>query len=487
MPRRYADGKAICRSCWSYALQGWRVAARLSRPVACPAASAGTALLLAVFLFAGTALAQTGAPSPPQTQTRLQAEYDELFERMFKNPADLDVTFRFAEVATALGNYEAAISALERMLLFNPNLPRVRLELGVLYFRLGSYDMARSYLTEARNAPDAPPEVKAKVDDFLAEIDRRAAVNRFSGAVIFGGRYQSNANAGPGPAVLQNGQSATLSNQFVRRPDWNIFTTGNVQDSYDLGRQDNAHVETNGTFYYAKQREIGTVDLALVELNTGPRVDLKQGDDLLFNIHPYGITNVVLLNHNLYFWTVGSGLELSRPVTDKLDLDGVFEYRFKRFANSTVIPLATDLDSEAKSFALDARYQLLENGILSLGTSFAKEDARKDYNSFRELDFRGSYTHTIRLPWSLPSGPLVIIPAIYRIYSTYDAADPSIVGSTGTENRVTREWRYVVTGTVGIYENLGATVQFMRSVVWANLPNFKYNNTSVTLGLIYAF
>ena len=34
-----------------------------------------------------------------------------------------------------------AISALERMLLVNPDLPRVRLELAVLYYRLGSFEV----------------------------------------------------------------------------------------------------------------------------------------------------------------------------------------------------------------------------------------------------------------------------------------------------------------------------------------------------------
>ena len=41
------------------------------------------------------------------------------------------------------------VAALERMLLFNPNLARVDLELGALYFRMGSFEMARSYFDKA--------------------------------------------------------------------------------------------------------------------------------------------------------------------------------------------------------------------------------------------------------------------------------------------------------------------------------------------------
>ena len=56
-------------------------------------------------------------------------EYDAMFAQVLREPANLDLSFRFAEVATATGDYEAAIGALERMLFYNPALPRARLEL----------------------------------------------------------------------------------------------------------------------------------------------------------------------------------------------------------------------------------------------------------------------------------------------------------------------------------------------------------------------
>ena len=112
------------------------------------------ALLLALPLGAAPLRAQTMVAS---------AEYDELFRRVVREPANLDLSFRFAEAATRIGDYEAAIGALERMLFYNPNLPRVKLELGILYFRLGSYEMARSYFQGALSAPDAPPEIRARV------------------------------------------------------------------------------------------------------------------------------------------------------------------------------------------------------------------------------------------------------------------------------------------------------------------------------------
>ena len=95
--------------------------------------------VLAVFLWIWPALGQTTQTA----QANLQLEYDRLFQQMLRDPSNMDLMFEFAALANNLENYEAAIGTLERMLLINPDLPRVKLELGALYFRLDSYTIAR--------------------------------------------------------------------------------------------------------------------------------------------------------------------------------------------------------------------------------------------------------------------------------------------------------------------------------------------------------
>ena len=108
--------------------------------------------LLAPFAAPFMASAQS---LPTADKHRLEAQKNALFQQMLNNPANLDIAFSYADVATQLGDYEAAVSTLERMLLFNPNLPRVQLELGVLYFRMGSFELARDYFAKALAArPD---------------------------------------------------------------------------------------------------------------------------------------------------------------------------------------------------------------------------------------------------------------------------------------------------------------------------------------------
>ena len=81
--------------------------------------------LFLVFSFeARSAETPAGTPADQAAdQAELERVYDDLFQQMLLDPNNLDLMFRYAAVATRLENYEAAISALERMLLVNPDLP----------------------------------------------------------------------------------------------------------------------------------------------------------------------------------------------------------------------------------------------------------------------------------------------------------------------------------------------------------------------------
>ena len=72
---------------------------------------------------------------------------------------------------------KAAVSTLERMLIYAPNTPRLQLELGMLYYKLGSYEVARSYFAQALANPSVPPSVAAQVRLYLsaARPRRRSA------------------------------------------------------------------------------------------------------------------------------------------------------------------------------------------------------------------------------------------------------------------------------------------------------------------------
>jgi tetratricopeptide (TPR) repeat protein len=199
-------------------------------------------IALAVLSMPGEAAAQAAAS---EDAASLQAQKDALFQRMLRDPANLDVTFKYADVAARLGDYEAAVSALERMLLFNPDLPRVQLELGVLYFRMGSYGLARDYFDRAA-AANPPPEIRGRLDQYMAEIEKGEPRHRLSGYFFSGVQYQTNANVAGSSVILSPIGPVLLNNQFTKQASGSIFGSGSVLYSYDLQTQSRDTLDVTG-------------------------------------------------------------------------------------------------------------------------------------------------------------------------------------------------------------------------------------------------
>ena len=128
------------------------------------------AVLVATLGLCAPALAQTPMPAQPQrTQASVQqrAAYDAAFQATLDKPSDPDTLTRFAQLAVEIGDIEGAISALERLLLIQGGQPEVKLELGVLYYRLGASDAAKMYLEAVRASPDASPQTRDRAEVFL--------------------------------------------------------------------------------------------------------------------------------------------------------------------------------------------------------------------------------------------------------------------------------------------------------------------------------
>jgi len=445
----------------------------------------GLGLAVALPLGPGAALAQTNPPAGA-TKGDLQTQYDALFQQLLKDPTNIDLTFRFAHVAARLGNYESAVSALERLLLYDPNFPDVKLELAELYYHMGSYEMAKAYLDQAKKQePNPSPQVAEREKTLADEIASGGAHSKWTASALAGARYQTNANAAPaGAQIIVGGVPATLSSVFVRKADWNFFFDGNAQNNYDLGPKTKATIESNVLVYYSKQIDLGTLDSAAVEVNSGPRFDVGDEDTTFFNMRPYLLGNEVLLGNAHYFWTVGAGLEVNRPITDQLRATGDYELRSQHFSHNVTVPGATGLSGLVHTFSLDLAYQLIENGSLGFETSYSLDDANLNFNANRALEFRLSYAQTIPLSWKFPEGPLVITPELYRIYTDYNAPNPAVVPLV---TQVTQEWRYGVTGQLGLTGNVAASLHLVHEYVGANIVSAKYTNTEVIMGLLLTY
>jgi hypothetical protein len=428
-----------------------------------------------------------GGPSPSAPEP-LRAQYETLFQQTLRNPGDLDASFRFAEVASAVGDPEAAIGALERMLFFNPQLARVKLELGVLYFRLGSYEMARSYFNAAVEAPDTPAEVRLRVAQFQSEIDRRLRTTQFSGFYQAGLRYQSNANAGPNGIIVRAlGQDATLSTQFRRQGDWNAFVLGGGRFIYDFGNQRGDVFEADAIGYYSKQFSIERLDTGLIEVQAGPRFALLPDAWPGSSIKPYLVAGAISLGSASYMRAWGAGVTLAFPFAYALVEPG-YEVRQRDYDNSTNYPTAKD-----QSGRFQSGYLRMSGPLYAFGATLVRwqlrgalnvQEARAPFTGSRANAYR-QWTVDLALPWEFEATFLpqtrrwTVSPFVGFSRSTFDEPNPIVDPVVARKDR---EWRVGAGFDMPLTDMIGIAGLISYTHVNSSLPNYEIRNFTVSLG-----
>jgi hypothetical protein len=424
------------------------------------------------------------SPSTTQAQQTLlqvitspslaQPDYDALFNQMYQSPANLDVSFKFAEQAVARGDYEAAIGALERMLFFNPNLPRVKLELGVLYLKLGSYELARSYFLDAIKGP-VPDEIRGQVNAYLAQIDRRMSVYDYSVFAQVGLRHQTNANVGPNDLLVRAlGQDAILDSAYGKRPDWNSFQTVAASVGYKLNTRGDV-MEASLLALGSQQFKLSQFNLGLVELIAGPRIAI--GQNASFKV--YGIGDMVWLGDSNYFNAAGGGVSVRSTIGELGFIEGFVEGRHRSFFNSVNFPTAADQTGDFLSSGVVTDLRLTSNmrGVIRAG--FDQNQAIFDYNSYKRYSIDLALPYEFVLPILGKPYQFVIAPTLGFSWANY-AAPNAIIDPTTLRND--SEQRYGAIFDAQVYDNVGIRTQVQYSKIESSLPNYRTSNFAVGFG-----
>ncbi|MDA8607277.1 hypothetical protein N9L56_01300 [Gammaproteobacteria bacterium] len=133
--------------------------------------------------------------SDPKELSIAIQQKEEVFKQLFKDPTNLSLLFKYANLSIMVGDLEGAIGVFEQMLIYDSELPRIRLELGVLYFRLGAFALANNYLKSVKEY-NPPPEVEARVDQFLEAIVSAEEPFQWQQTLSIGFKRTTNGNSG---------------------------------------------------------------------------------------------------------------------------------------------------------------------------------------------------------------------------------------------------------------------------------------------------
>ncbi len=428
----------------------------------------------AILVFSGdnASMAQTSKAALRTYQTTL-------FEAMSRDPQNLDIMFEYAGISARIEDYEAAISTLERMLIFNENLPRVRLELGVLYFRIGSYAVAERYFAAVVQADDIPEAVRARVATFRKEIERRTRRHRFSGRVEVGVVYDSNANLGPeGRDVLVFGRAARLTDESLGESDIGGRFVAEVTHRYDFGSQGNEFWQTDAAIFGRRYKDEGTGSTEAFFLRTGPQLAL---DDQYFGskLRPFIDATHVRADDERLYTEGGLGLEHREILGDQWSTFSTIRASIREHRSNR-----SDEDGAIIDLRSGVAWTPIPDLALTASIGAIWDEAKADNESNKE----GS----LRLTASFDYDPgLAIASKKWRLHSyasvahrLYDEPDPVV---TLAEAREDTEYRVGIQHTFnfqdGFYASLGASAIKRRS----NISNFDLENIGVSAALGYSF
>jgi tetratricopeptide (TPR) repeat protein len=420
-------------------------------------------------------LAFATLPAAAQTGSDFAGNLSPLFQGILARPSDLNNTLQYAASASA-GDVESAIGTYEQLLFYNPMLSRVRFELGVLYYRLGSYEMARSYLQSALQMRDIAPDLRERTEDLLAVIDKKLQVDQFTGYVQTGLAYQTNPGAGPGSqTVLAAGHN--FDSSFFSKPDWNWFGAFGLDYVHDFEDQNGDTFEASAVGYDAQEFRLHQFDIGVLEFRAGPRFGIPTGNpNVSLSIKPYLIASGALLADAPYYGGLGGGLTVHTNVGN-VALDPYAEIVQQSFLNSDFYPLASGFSGTLSTYGLRASGPVA--GSLGFQSRLGFGHASDNF----QFDSYDVYAADIWLPWnfSFPGDgrTWTLAPTAGVSRWLYAAADPNI---NPTIIPRTTEWRVGLGLDIPIWKQftLGTLIQYRADE--SNVSAFTMHDLSVSAG-----
>jgi hypothetical protein len=335
------------------------------------------------FFAAILASACFGMPLPAAQAQISTPEQQRGLDRMKAAPLDHDNTFDYIRASAATRDYEGAIAALERLLIYNPGLTRVKYELGVLYYRIGSYAMAVQHFEDAADDPQLEPGVRARIAAYLPDAKKQLQQSRFSGVVLTGLRYNSNVAGVPDNGLLRSfGAVVPSGGPYRARGDTSAVAMAEINHVYDFQTPRLFTWDSSFTGYAAAQFRQTDLNAAFFDISTGPRFAISNDPLNGVTLRPYVAGGSSSIGGRSYVSSLGGGVALHVPVSPFASFTPGIEARGISVADpATVGNLGTVNTGSLVTGSLAGRW-LISDGLTFDGRlSYARNQAEQAFGS----------------------------------------------------------------------------------------------------------
>jgi outer membrane protein len=164
------------------------------------------------------------------------------------HPDSPDVLFLLADIAVSEQDYDRAIELYRRILVREPNLTRVRLELARTFFLVRDDETAEYHFRLAQGASDLPPEVAANIEKFLDAIRAR---KDWRIDLTVAAAPDTNINTGPDAEIVVIGGLPYRLSGTARRTS-GLGLSSSLGGEYVAGLSDTIQMRAGGQIWRAE-------------------------------------------------------------------------------------------------------------------------------------------------------------------------------------------------------------------------------------------
>ena len=391
-------------------------------------------------------------------------------------PDDVSLAFRWALTQMGDGNLPGAAGTLERILLIQPELERVRLFYAIVLYRLGNLEDAdREFAKLSEKAPQAVS--RREIASYRTRIENARRRTRYFASFTAGTQHDTNRNSAPISDQVKIGDvrfALTSSNDAAS--DGSFFSLGEVGFEHELpGQEDETLVGAFG-YFQSEQSELSDFHVQAAQLRLGRRTRRERTV-----VDARLVSNLVDLARHPYLRDVGVELDIERPIAPRLSLRGGASLHLEDYDGISQSPSADERSGFRTKLDATLAWTLGARQRVSFDAGLEHKSAEQGYHAFDGWD--ASVSHL----WILEGGEFLLTEAELEFEKYRDRQD--LVSQTRR-----RDFRSQLRATFGIplarvfgqdSALSGVTLSLSGDVLFAtsNLPNYDYRNRRVGVSL----
>lgn len=394
------------------------------------------------------------------------------FEEILADPDNIELNVLYARTQIKYGRLDKAQSALERVLLIEPDLTMVRMLYGLVLFRLDNLSEAEGVFNALLES-DITDTDRRQVEQFLRQIEKRKRRLKVGVMVSAGVHYDSNRTLAPRSGTLSLYDSV-FQLDLPEKPDWGGVVNVGATARYDLGMQRPHELYGKAAVVLDEQKDENAYDMVMGRVDAGVIMTQDFGKlDLSLN---HGIFN---MNRKAYLNATGVKARWDAPPGVMLAPYAEVAATRQLFANRNGSNTNPERNGNLYQTTAGVRTTaLIENGNTDFSVTRGVKLARMSYNTY------DSWGLALRHTQVFDQGRYIIANAGVT-QTGYRRADSYV----GSKKRRDRAFNLGVTGGMALGSLplasyyipeeandvlLSASVE--RSVGRSNIVNYEYGN-----------